>query len=94
MMQAVILTTGPDISEGSIFLTCSSPPFSVIDLVRFTEELGGRGGALDFLFPSFPRKLLRLAALGNSIFSAGAKSASSFFSSFNSVKQKKFKAWI
>ena len=81
------LTTGPEISEGSIFLACSSPPLSVMDLVRLTED-EGRGGARDFLLPSFPRKLLRLVARGSSIFSAVTASLSSFLSSFGSVGGK------
>lgn len=81
-----ILTTGPDISEGSIFLVCSSAPLSVMDLVRFTEE-EGRGGARDFLLPPSLRKLLRLAARGSSIFSGvGVSITASFFSSFGSDK--------
>ena len=81
------LTTGPEISEGSIFLACSSPPLSVMDLVRLTED-DGRGGARDFLLPSFPRKLLRLVARGSSIFSAVTASLSSFLSSFGSDESK------
>lgn len=80
-----VISTGPEISEGSIFLVCSSPPLSVIDLVRFTEE-EGLGGARDFLLPPSLRKLLRLAARGSSIFSGvGVSTAASFFSSFGSA---------
>lgn len=86
VLHALVLTTGPEISEGSIFLVCSSPPLSVMDLVRFTEE-EGRGGARDFLLPPSLRKLLRLAARGSSIFSGvGVSTTASFFSSFGSDK--------
>lgn len=86
VLHAHVLTTGPEISEGSIFLVCSSPPLSVMDLVRFTEE-EGRGGARDFLLPPSLRKLLRLAARGSSIFSGvGVSTTASFFSSFGSDK--------